>query len=183
MSLKHMAAAALAAAALTTACASNPARASATVPLDVPEPPPRQPIAPVPATAAPPDATATPPSVKTTPLPQAEPPATAAVAASTPAPPPAPSTASATPPAPPPDLRSPGITGRALTSSQIAESITRTNRKLGLIDRRKLSAGKSADYDSAQRFLTQAADAVKANNLLLAESSAEKAETLADGLR
>ena len=37
--------------------------------------------------------------------------------------------------------------------------------------------------DSAQRFLTQAHEAVTANNLLLAESSAEKAETLADGLR
>ena len=48
---------------------------------------------------------------------------------------------------------------------------------------RRLSAGKSADYDSARRFLAQAGDAVKANNLLLAQSSAEKAEALADGLR
>ena len=63
------------------------------------------------------------------------------------------------------------------------ESLNRTTRKLALIDKRKLSAGKAADYDSAQGFLAQAADAVKANNLLLAQSSVEKAETLADGLR
>jgi hypothetical protein len=65
----------------------------------------------------------------------------------------------------------------------VLESITRITRKLDAIDRRRLSAGKSADYDSARRFLAQAGDAVKANNLLLAQSSAEKAEALADGLR
>jgi len=65
----------------------------------------------------------------------------------------------------------------------VLESITRITRKLDAIDRRRLSAGKSADYDSARRFLGQAGDAVKANNLLLAQSSAEKAEALADGLR
>jgi hypothetical protein len=70
-----------------------------------------------------------------------------------------------------------------LTSTQVLELLSRTKRKLDAIDRRKLSAGQSADYDSAQRFLAQAGDAVKANNLLLAQSSAEKAETLADGLR
>ena len=46
----------------------------------------------------------------------------------------------------------------------------------------QLNAGKRADYDSARRFLSQAEAAVKDNNLLLAESSVEKAETLADGL-
>ena len=48
---------------------------------------------------------------------------------------------------------------------------------------RILNAGRRTDYDSARRFLTQAEAAVKDNNLLLAESSVEKAETLADGLR
>ena len=56
-------------------------------------------------------------------------------------------------------------------------------QKLDSIDRRRLNAGKRTDYDSARRFLSQAEAAVKENNLLLAESSVEKAETLADGLK
>ena len=54
---------------------------------------------------------------------------------------------------------------------------------LDLIARHRLNAGQRADYDSARRFLAQAEGAVKENNLLLAESSGEKAETLADGLK
>jgi hypothetical protein len=65
----------------------------------------------------------------------------------------------------------------------VKEIIDRTSSKLGALDRRKLSSGQQADYDSARRFLTQAQEAAKANNLLLAQSAAEKAETLADGLR
>jgi hypothetical protein len=185
MMLKYAAVAAMIAGALACGCASNPARASAAVPLDVPEPPPRQPIPPVPVTAAPPDATAAPPSVRTNPPPQAAPPVPAAVAAPAPAPAqPAAAAPTPLPPASPPaDLQSAGTSGRTLTRSQVLELLNRTKGKLGMIDRRKLSAGKSADYDSAQRFLAQAEGAVKANNLLLAQSSAEKAETLADGLR
>ena len=59
----------------------------------------------------------------------------------------------------------------------------RTKQKLDSIDRRGLNAGKRVDYDSARRFLSQAEAAVNQNNLLLAESSGEKAETLADGLK
>jgi hypothetical protein len=185
MMLKHAAAAAMIAGALACGCASNPARASAAVPLDVPEPPPRQPIAPVPVTAAPPDATAAPPTVRTNPPPQAAPPAPVAVAVAVPAsaPPPAPVPTPQPPASPPADLLSAGTSGRTLTRPQVLELLNRTKGKLALIDRRRLSAGKSADYDSAQRFLTQAEGAVKANNLLLAQSSGEKAETLADGLR
>jgi hypothetical protein len=54
---------------------------------------------------------------------------------------------------------------------------------LDTIDRRRLNTGKRSDHDSARRFLSQAEAAVKDNNLLLAESSVEKAETLANGLR
>jgi hypothetical protein len=70
-----------------------------------------------------------------------------------------------------------------LTATQVLDSLARTKQKLDSIDRRRLNAGKTADYDAALRFLAQAADAVKANNLMLAQSSAEKAETLAAGLR
>jgi hypothetical protein len=65
----------------------------------------------------------------------------------------------------------------------VRDRIARTKQKLDQISRGKLNAGKRTDYDSARRFLTQADGAVKDNNLLLAESSVEKAETLADGLR
>ena len=51
--LKHSAGALVIAAALTRACASNPARASSVVPLNVPEPPAREPVAPVPVAGAP----------------------------------------------------------------------------------------------------------------------------------
>jgi hypothetical protein len=70
-----------------------------------------------------------------------------------------------------------------LSGTQVRESLDRANKKLDAIDRRRLNAGKQADYDSARRFLAQADTAVKGNNLLLAQSSVEKAEALADGLR
>ena len=63
------------------------------------------------------------------------------------------------------------------------DRVVRTKQKLDTIDRRCLNAGQQTDYDSARRFLAQGEAAVKENNLLLAESSVEKAETLADGLR
>jgi hypothetical protein len=85
--------------------------------------------------------------------------------------------------APAPELRPAGPAARALTSTQLRESLDRTKRKLDAIDRRRLNAGKRADYDSARRFLSQADGAAKANNLMLAQSSVEKAEALADGLR
>jgi hypothetical protein len=65
----------------------------------------------------------------------------------------------------------------------VRDRLVRTKQKLDTIDRRRLNAGQQTDYDSARRFLSQGEAAVKENNLLLAESSAEKAETLADGLR
>ena len=183
--LKNTAGAMIIAAALTSACASNPARASSVVPLNVPEPPAREPVAPlpvagtsVPVTAAPPpEATPTAPVGRP---PQATPAAPGPAAASAPSPSP---TTPPLPVAPPPELRPAGPGALTPTAARVLESLTRIKRKLDSMDRQKLSAGKSADYDSAQRFLAQAADAVKANNLLLAQSLAEKAEMLADGLR
>jgi hypothetical protein len=82
-----------------------------------------------------------------------------------------------------PELRPAGGAGLTPTANQVRDRIARTKQKLDRIPRGKLNAGKRTDYDSARRFLTQAEAAVKDNNLLLAESSVEKAETLADGLR
>jgi hypothetical protein len=166
------------------ACASNPAKSAMAVPLDIPEPPPRVAPDPVPAVAEapPPEVPETAPPA----APAAAPPPPRVPAASRPdssATPPVAQTPEPIKPNPPPELRPAGPAGRALAAPQVRERIVRTKQKLDSIDRRRLSAGKRADYDSAQRFLRQANDAVGANNLLMAESAVEKAETLADGLK
>ncbi len=165
------------------ACASNAGRSSVKVPLEIPEPPPRVAMDPVPAVAeVPPPEEPEPPPV----TPAAAAPTTPRVPASSP-PPAAAAPVAQTPepvrPNPPPELRPAGPAGRTLTAAQVRERLVRTKQKLDSIDRRRLNAGKRADYDSARRFLSQANAAVEGNNLLLAESSVDKAETLADGLR
>jgi hypothetical protein len=173
----------LATTALMSACAASAARSSAKVPLEIPEPPPRGEIAPVPATDIPaPERPLPAPSVRTTAPPL---PAPSAAAASPPpaTPPPVVVTPEPARPLPPPELRPSGSAGLTQSAGQVREALGRTKQKLDLIDRRRLNPGKRADYDSARRFLAQAEGAVAANNLMLAQSSAEKAETLADGLR
>lgn len=173
--------------ALVAGCASNPARTSVAVPLEIPEPPPRVALDPIPAIDVPqterlPAVPATAPSVRSN-----TPPAPSATAASSsPAPPTPPAAAAPVEPpraTPPAELRPAGPAGRTPSVTQVQDSLARTKKKLDAIDRRRLNAGKRADYDSARRFLGQAEAAVKGNNLMLAESSVEKAETLADGLR
>ena len=170
--------------ACVAACASNPARSSVTNPLEVPEPPPRVAMDPVPAVAEAPPPEAPETTAPATPV-AAAPTSPRVPATSTPPPPVNPPVAQTPEPArtPPPELRPAGPAGKTLTVAQVRERLVRTKRKLDSIDRRRLNAGKQADYDSARRFLEQANDAVKLNNLLLAESSVDKAETLADGLR
>ena len=164
------------------ACASNPARAAATVPLDTPEPPPRVAMQPVPAPEPPPEPEPPPPAAPPpAPAVRTSPPRSPQPAA--PTPPPAPAPAATEPARPAPELRPGGAAALTPTAAQVRESLRRTQQKLNAIDRRRLNAGKRADYDSARRFMAQAEGAVKANNLLLAQSSVEKAETLADGLR
>lgn len=169
---------------LISACASNPARSAATVPLQIPEPPPRVAIDPVPAVIpeapAPPERPAAAPASRPATPPPAPPAATVN-------PQPAPPTVAAPtePPrtTPPPELRAGGGAGRTPTASKVRDGLVRTRQKLDAIQRGDLNAGQRTDYDSARRFLSQAEAAVKDNNLLLAESSVEKAETLADGLK
>jgi hypothetical protein len=175
------------AAVFVAACASNPGRSSVAVPLEIPEPPPRVEIAPVPAVEAmpperpvpavlPPAKVSLPPA--TSAGASAGPSSTAPAAAAPVAPLPEPAR-----PAPGPELQPAGSAGRTPTAAQVRDSLGRTKQKLDLLDRRRLNAGRRADYDSARRFLAQAEAAVAANNLLLAQSSAEKAETLANGLK
>jgi len=168
------------------ACASNPARASVTVPLEIPDPPPRIAMDPVPAVVA--EEPVVPERPPVTPAEKAAapktPPATTAAAAPQPAAPTVPVTVPEPPrTTPPPELRPAAAAGKTPTAAQVRDRMGRTKQKLDLIQRHQLNAGKRADYDSARRFLSQAETAVNDNNLLLAESSVEKAETLADGLK
>jgi hypothetical protein len=169
------------------ACASNPARSSMTVPLEIPEPPPRVAMDPVPAvvvgTPVAPDRPVPAPA-----RPPGTPPPISTAGATPPATPPAPQTPAVAPvepprTTPPPELRPAGSAGRTPTAAQVRDRLVRTKQKLDSIDRSRLNVGKRTDYDSARRFLSQGEAAVNENNLLLAESSVEKAETLADGLR
>ena len=176
------------AALLVGACASSPARSSMKVPLQIPEPPPRVGMDPVPAVVAeapvvaekPVPPAPTPASRPTSP--GGSPPASTAAAPASAAPP---ALTTVEPPraTPPPELRPAPGAARTPTAAQVRDQLVRTKRKLDLINRGNLNAGKRIDYDSARRFISQAEAAVKENNLLLAESSAEKAETLADGLK
>ena len=166
-------------------CASNPAGSSVVVPLEIPAPPPRVAIDPLPVVEPPaePVPVPVPASRPTANLPAPNPPRTAAAPAP-PAPPPPVAQIPETPRVPPPaDLLPAGPAGRTPTAGQVRETVTRTKQKLDLIDRGRLNTGKRADFDSARQFLAQAEVAMNANNLMLAESSAEKAETLANGLR
>lgn len=180
--------AAIIASLVAASCASNPGRSSVTVPLEIPEPPPRVAMDPVPAiligTPVAPERPAAAPVSR----PAGMPPPASTAAATPSATPPAQQTPAVTPPepprtVPPPELRAAGSAGRAPTAPQVRDLLVRTRQKLDSIDRRRLNAGQRSDYDSARRFLSQAEAAVKENNLLLAISSVEKAETLADGLK
>jgi hypothetical protein len=162
-----------------TGCASAPSRTPAAVPLEIPDPPPRASIEPLPLPGppqpAPPDRPASRPTT-------AEPAARANRPATSPPPLEGNPAALPEPPAPPAEL-SAGAEAGAPSASRVREILTRTQQKLDAIDRGKLSAGKQTDYDTARRFAAQAEVAIKANNLLLARYSAEKAEALANGLR
>jgi hypothetical protein len=179
---------AIVAAALGCGCATNPTRTTGVVALEIPEPPPKPDILPVPAPEAPPERPAAAAPVErpaSVPAARPSPPAQSNAGAQSPPPTPAgPAPApEAAAPTPAPELLPAGTAAKSLTGAQVRESLDRTRQKLDAIDRRRLNAGKRADYDSARRFLAQADTAVKANNLLLAQSSVEKAEALANGLR
>jgi hypothetical protein len=177
---------------LFAACAPFTSRASAGVPLAIPDPPPHSTIPPVEIAQKAQPETTPPPTTDSpadrgnrpapAPSPAARPPAAGSQTA---APPPvAPSTAAPTQPAAATELRPAGAPGtQTLSAQQVREIMRRTQQKLNALDRRKLTAGKRDDFDAARQFLSQADTAVKANDLLLAQSSAEKAQALANGLR
>jgi hypothetical protein len=175
----------------SASCASSTTRASAAVPLAIPDPPAHATIPPVEVAGkvepepVPPPAGESPGGrgSRPAPPPAARPPAPNPAVATPPAAPAPVPPAPVTPPAAT-ELRPAGPSGaQTISAQQVRDTITRTSQKLDALDRGKLSSGKRDDYDAARRFLSQADTAVKANDLLLAQSSVEKAEALANGLK
>ena len=62
---------------------------------------------------------------------------------------------------------------------QIRDTINRANKLLETVDARGLSDDRKATYDSAKDSILRAEDALKASNMVLARSLAERAETFA----
>jgi len=169
--------------ACVSACTANPGRSSIAVPLQIPEPPPRVAIDPRLAPEPQAESVPVPASRPTADIPAPNPPRAGSGTAAVPASVPAAQVLEPPRPAPPTDLLPAGPPGSTPTAGQVLDALGRTKQKLNSIDRQRLNAGRRADHDSALRFLAQAEAAVSANNLMLAQSSVEKAEALADGLK
>ncbi len=162
---------AFAIAATVSACAKAQARTPAPLPppLDVPAPPPR---------------TVIPVTVKVPEPPPPEPDPAAAVPARPPvtaAPPPARPTERPLPATePPPVLQTTSNT--AAIEQKARELVAAARRDLARVDRRKLGANAREQFDTAQRFVRMADDALAAKNYLYAQQLAESAAALAGGL-
>ena len=154
---------------------------AAPTPLDVPSPPPRIIVPPepdVPRTAPPPpqatDAGTKPPKSTpkpTTPKPEAktEPPATVE--------PPA----TAAPPLAMLQTQPPTTPGE--TRSRVQGQLSRASDILEKVKRDSLNADELSQYDTAKQFIAQARKALDEGNLVFAAKVADKAATLAAGLR
>jgi hypothetical protein len=95
------------------------------------------------------------------------------VAEAPPAPPPA------APPTPAPQLRTAESSG---AEGAVRGAIERTRNLLNSIDYRPLTPTRRKAYDDAKGFAQQAEDALKAGNIVFAQSVANKAEALAKEL-
>ena len=160
---------------LAAGCAKAQAKSSPDGPaLQVPQPPPRVIVA----AAEPPPLPVEEPPVA--PVPQPAPP----VLVPRPAPPPR-----ATRPEPPVEsppanrvertLRAPGDVAR---ERAIRDRLTGASADLTRADYGRLSAGAREQYDQAKRFIQQAEQAIKDQNLAFASTLADKAATLAADL-
>lgn len=68
------------------------------------------------------------------------------------------------------------------TERHVRDLLTKAARDLDFVLLRTLSKGAKTQYDSARRFVAQAAEALTARNLVFAEQLANKASALAAGL-
>jgi hypothetical protein len=153
-------------------------------PLDVPQPPPRI-VQPTDADVPPPgglvgDTTPSTPRPRT-PTPAAKPEPAGRPEAAKPEPPPAETSK------PPEEPRQQPPTTLTTTPSQregevearIRAQLARATTDLSRVNYQTLGADARGQYDAAKGFVTQAEGALKARNLLFAQSLAEKAATLA----
>lgn len=168
---------------------SRPTTAPAPVALNVPPPPPRvistppEPVAPTEATSVerampasrPTRANRTASSRPDTRPPEARPETV------DPAPPVAPITEAA-PPAAGPLLRTPQTADEAVAVRRTNEVLGRARELLKTVGPGSLSTAARQQYDTAQRFIEQAEQAIVSRNYVLATYLADKAETLAKGL-
>jgi len=177
---------------LATGCASTLAKgASDKPPLDVPPPPPHaielpaeplEPVGEIPsapggtspgatrsARPAPPKPEPSKPETK----PDTTPPTTPSTEPAPVAPPPA---------APNPQLRTPQTADTSTAAKTVRTTIDRTWTILNTVNFGTLSDERKKAYNEAKLFIQQAEDALKAGNIVFAQASASKAETLANQL-
>jgi hypothetical protein len=96
--------------------------------------------------------------------------------------PPDPATAQPPVPSPVPPLRTPGTADPAEVARQVLTVIDRTVKLLEGIDYQKLGEDRRVNYNHAKNFTKQAEEALKKNDVVLAKSLADRAETIARAL-
>jgi hypothetical protein len=79
-------------------------------------------------------------------------------------------------------LKTPQTANDAEAERRVKEVLTRAARELDGLQVARMSADARAQFETAQRFIGQATDALKARNYMFAGYLADKAETLARGL-
>ncbi len=162
-------------------CAAGRAKTPvAPTPLDVPAPPPR--------IIVPPDPEAPPPPITTevAPKPQAAPSRPAAPRPETKTEPPKPvdpATVGPVAPVPTATLQQAPTATVSEARQKIGEQLKRTREELGRVNLTALTADRKSQYETAQRFVAQAEQALNEGNLVFAAKVADKAASLAASLR
>ena len=165
---------------LASSCAHIQARGPSDAPrLDVPPPPPRvvepEPEPPAPAPA--PEEQPAPPAQQKPPV-RHEPPKPEMSKPEPPKPEP-PAEAKPEESRPPATLQTAPTQGEAELERTIRATLGQAKADLARVDVRTLNADARTQYDTAQRFVAQADEAVRARNLVFAKSLADKAAALA----
>ncbi len=169
-------------ASITSGCFGLRARAvTMPTPLDMPEPPPR--VVEVHEPEAPPPIPLPEEPVRNTPTrPRPTPPAAENPRPPQPAPPEAPADTTKPEeltPRPPTTLQTTPTQREEEVERQIRGLLSRAMADLGRINYQNLSSDGRTQYDLAKRFVSQAEEALKAKNLVFANTMADKAATLA----
>ncbi len=162
-------------------CATGHAKTAAVpTPLDVPAPPPRLIVPPGPEIQTPPEVRAIntppnqPPTTRRTPVPASEP---------KPGPPlPADVPVVTAPPMATLQQTAPDKAAESTARNQVREQLGRARDYLNRVNTKNLSADAKSQYDTAQRFVAEAEQALNEGNLVFAAKVAEKAAALAAGL-